>query len=244
MEDVVPTVTLAKLYEKQGLLDKAAGVYRKLISLQPERVDYAEALRDVERRLPGHEVESGAGTGEATTVLPQLKKWQEAIHKMKRALDQQNERRGRVLVIGGPHVDTFGLRETVLLQNSKLDQLNGDIRRAAEEFGMSADTFQADREEVLVQKIREASDDYDVLVICPEELALTGSALRDVLATLDIPIVEVHPSNTSGLGPSRGSLLADVVTAHLSGFGRHGYVMAIRAAANMAGKMRRTGQEV
>jgi 3-dehydroquinate dehydratase-2 len=221
MEDVVPTVTLAKLYEKQGLLDKAAAVYRKLICLQPERVDYAEALREVERTLPGHGIDPGAGTGEATTVLPQLQKWQEAILTMKRALD---------------HVDTFGLRETALLQNSNLDQLNGDIRRAAEEFGMSADTFQADREEVLVQKIREAADDYDVLVICPEELAFTGSALRDVLATLDIPIVEVHPSNTSSLGPSRGSLIADVVTAHLSGFGRHGYVMAIRAAANMAAK--------
>ena len=57
--DVIPTVTLARLYEKQGFLDRAAAVYRKLVALEPDRTGLQEQLRDIERRLEGRRVNPG-----------------------------------------------------------------------------------------------------------------------------------------------------------------------------------------
>ena len=230
--DVKPTITLAKVYEDQGLLDEAAEVYRELVALEPEREDIRDALRDIERRLKGEVAEPEELETEA--ILSQLERWQGSIHSRKESLDQRPERKRGILVVHGPNVEIAMKTERSLSGDAALEQVNAEIKKTAEACGMSAETFQSNDERELVQKISEASDGYDFLIINPGESAHTGTAIRDALSTLDIPIAEVHLSNTCGGDPARQkSLIADVVTAYLAGFGTEGYVMAVRAAANM-----------
>lgn len=230
--DLTPTVTLAKLYEGQGLLDKAAAVYRKLVVLEPNRTELDEALMGIERRLEGQRRQPGKAGKK--TALYRLRQWQGAISGRKRCLDQGHEKKTRILVIHGQNLDMPGQRDTPTSNDVALEQTDKDIKDAAEAGGVRVDIFQSNREGELVQKICEASDTYDAVIINPGEHTRTSMAIRDALLKLEIPIIEVHLSNVFGLEPSgQKSLISDVVTAHLAGFGRQGYVMAVRAARNM-----------
>jgi 3-dehydroquinate dehydratase-2 len=233
--DATPTVTLAKVYEKQGLLDRAAEVYRRLIALEPERTELGEALRDLERRLDRERPEPlESGT---QTVLSRLERWKEGIHGRKRARDPQPGKGKRILVIHGPKADIVGQAEPFSSDDMTLEQIDGEIKEIARTCDMVADTFQSDDEGELAQKIGDASEGYDVVIINPAGYAQTGTAIRDALSKLDIPIVEVHLSNTHGQGfAGQKSLIADIATAQLAGFGKEGYMMAVRASANMTRK--------
>jgi 3-dehydroquinate dehydratase-2 len=236
--NVIPTVTLAKLYETQGFLDKAAAVYRSMLTLEPDRTELEAQLRDIETRLETRRAQPGKS--EATTILSQLKKWHGAIGRRKKILVQWHGKRRRILVIHGPapeSVTEAGRLEPAWSDDVTLEQIHRQIKEAAEAYGMTAETFQSNYEGELVGKIRSASDGYDVLIINPTRYTYTSVAIKDALSTLDLPVIEVQPSNTCGQDPSsQKSLIAEVVTAHLAGFGQEGYVMAVRAAANMTGQ--------
>ncbi|NVM21537.1 MAG: type II 3-dehydroquinate dehydratase [Desulfobacterales bacterium] len=222
--DVTPTVTLARLYKKQGFLDNAAAVYKRLIALEPSRTDLREALKDIERRLENQSEQ--LREDDATTILDRLRKWQSAIYARKRMLDQRYEGGGKVLVIHGSDLDLSG--------GLTVEQIDREITKTAQEYGMTADTFQTDDEVKLAKKISEATSGYDALIINPAGDTCTGAAIREALLTLDIPIIEVHLSNIYRQEPIlQESPIADVATAHLAGFGKEGYILAVRAAADM-----------
>jgi 3-dehydroquinate dehydratase-2 len=229
--DVIPTVTLARLYEKQGFLDKAVAVYRKLLALEPGRTELEEPLRDLERRLEGRRTKP---RNEVRTVFSQLSRWHGAIGRRKKRLDQWRGKRRKILVIHGPIPELFEGPEPSYFDHVTLEQIHQKIQNAAQACGMMVETFQSNHEEDLIRKIRSASGNYDVLIINPTQCTDTNVAIREALSTLDCPVIEVHPSNRCGQDPSsQKSLIADLVTAHLAGFGHEGYVMAVRAAANM-----------
>lgn len=230
--DVIPTVTLARLYEKQGFLDRAAAVYRKLVALEPDRAGLQEQLRDIERRLEGRRVQPRES--EAETILFELKKWHGAVGRRKKILDQWHGKRRKILVIHGPTPESVGRLEPSWSDDVTLEQIHREIEKAAEACGMTAETFQSNQEGELVRKIRSASDGYDVLIINPTKYTDTSVAIKEALSTLDFPVIEVHPANMCDQDPSsQKSLTTEVVTAYLAGFGQEGYVMAVRAAANM-----------
>jgi 3-dehydroquinate dehydratase-2 len=151
--------------------------------------------------------------------------------------DKKAEKQGKILVIHGPNLDMLGQRETSVYGTSTLEEIDEEIKRTAAECGLSADTFQSNHEGELVEKIREAIDGYDVLIINPAAYTHTSVALRDALLMLDIPIIEVHLSNIYKRESFRQkSMVADVTTAQIIGFGKDGYPMAVRAAADMIRK--------
>ena len=226
--DVTPTVTLARLYEEQGFFDKAADIYRRLIALG--QADLQEALNDIKRRL---KIET-AEESETETILSQLSGWQRAIHSRKKILNQRREKGKKILVIHGFNPGIDDQIEPSLSGDVALDQINIEIKRTAQECRMHVDTFQSNDEGELVQKIGESSDGYDVVIINAGQYSYTSVAIREALSMLEIPIIEVHLSNTYGQEAfSQKSLIADVATAHLAGFGKEGYLMAVRAARNM-----------
>jgi len=231
-KDVIPTVTLARLYEKQGFLDKAVAVYRKLVALEPGRTELEEELRDIERRLEGRRTQPRQS--EARTIFSQLSRWHGAIGRRKKILNQWCGKRRKILVIHGPIPELVGGLEPSSSNDLTSEQIHRKIKNAAHACGMTAETFQSNHEVELIRKIRSASGSYDVLIINPTQYTDNKVAIRDALSTLDCPVIEVHPSNRCGQDPSsQKSLIADLVTAYLAGFGQQGYVMAVRAAANM-----------
>ncbi|MBW1677305.1 MAG: type II 3-dehydroquinate dehydratase [Deltaproteobacteria bacterium] len=150
-------------------------------------------------------------------------------------LDQKGEKRRKILVIHGPNLDMLGRREPSVYGTSTLEEIDEEIKKTAEELGMSADTFQSNHEGDLIEKVHDAIDAYDVLIINPAAYTHTSVAIRDALLMLDIPIIEVHLSNIYRREPFRQkSMIADVARAQLAGFGKDGYLMAVRATANMS----------
>ena len=229
---LTPTVTLAELYEGQGFLDKAASVYRKLLVMEPDRAELKEALETIEKRLAGSTPQPEKS--ETKTMLGHLTGWRKVIRERKKMLDQKGEKRRKVLVIHGPNLHMLGRREPSVYGTSTLKEIDEEIKKTAEECGMSADTFQSNHEGELIEKIYETLDGYDVLIINPAAYTHTSVAIRDALLMLDIPIIEVHLSNIYRREPFRQkSMITDVVTAQVAGFGKDGYTIAVRAAANM-----------
>jgi 3-dehydroquinate dehydratase-2 len=232
---LAPTVTLAKLYEEQGFLDKAASVYKKLLVIEPGRAELKEALGVVEKRLAGT-IPPTRKPGTQTLLRPS-KGSKQATTERKKIVDQESNEQRRILVIHGPNLNMLGRREPSVYGTSTLEEIDQEIKKTAAECGMTADTFQSNHEGDLIEKICEAIDSYEVLIINPAAYTHTSVALRDALLTLDIPIIEVHLSNFYRRESFRHkSMIADVVTAQVVGFGKDGYPMAVRAAANMTSK--------
>ncbi len=227
-----PTLTLAKLYEEQGFFDKAVSVYKKLLAVEPSRADLQDALEAVERRLAGTIPLSQKS--EREPLLGPSTGSEQVITEGKKMLDERSEKQGRILVIHGPNLNMLGRREISVYGTSTLEGIDEEIKKAATECGMSADTFQSNHEGELVEKIHEAIDSYDVLIINPAAYTHTSIAIRDALLVLDIPTIEVHLSNIYRRESFRQkSMIADVVTAQVVGFGKDGYPMAVRAASDI-----------
>jgi 3-dehydroquinate dehydratase-2 len=238
--DLSPTVTLARLYEQQGFLDKAASVYKKLLVNEPDRTDLKETLEGIEKRLAGTTLLSRKFR--TLTSLHDPTGSKQALDEGKKMQDERSENKGKILVVHGPNLDMLGRREISVYGRSTLEEINKDIKKTAAECGMSADTFQSNHEGDLVEKIREAMDGYDALIINPAAYTHTSVALRDALLMLDIPIIEVHLSNIYKRESFRHkSMIADVVTAQIVGFGKDGYFMAVKAVSDMTAKAKGAG---
>jgi len=200
--------------------------------MEPERAELKEALEAIEKRLAGSTPQPEKS--ETKTMLGHLTGWRKVIRERKKMLDQKGEKRRKVLVIHGPNLHMLGRREPSVYGTSTLKEIDEEIKKTAEECGMSADTFQSNHEGELIEKIYETLDGYDVLIINPAAYTHTSVAIRDALLMLDIPIIEVHLSNIYRREPFRQkSMITDVVTAQVAGFGKDGYTIAVRAAANM-----------
>ena len=138
----------------------------------------------------------------------------------------------KILVIHGPNLNMLGRREPAWYGSATLEDIDTEIKQTAQECGTVAETFQSNYEGAIIEKIHKAVDGYDALIINPGAYTHTSVAIRDALLMLDIPIIEVHLSNIYQREPFRHkSFITDVATARLAGFGKEGYIMAVRAAA-------------
>ncbi len=140
----------------------------------------------------------------------------------------------KVLVIHGPNLNMLGTRETQIYGHQTLDEINARLNSRASELGLYLETFQSNHEGEMVERIQLAADKFDGLLINPAAYTHTSVAIRDALAMLDIPVVEIHLSNITQRESFRHtSLIADIVTARISGFGPHGYLLALEGLAQM-----------
>jgi len=222
----VPTETLASLYLKQGFLEKAASVYRALLRKDPDRKEWHEAIKRIEDKMEERE--------RAERIRVRLEKWLEVVQKRRKMIMGEGAERAKVLVLHGPNLNMLGRRERSWYGDLTLDEVNTEIKRVGERLGIDVETFQSNHEGELIEKIQGAVEGYDALIINPAAYTHTSIALRDALLILDIPIIEVHISNIYKRESfRRKSLISDVVTAQLTGFGSDGYLMAIEAVSRM-----------
>lgn len=138
--------------------------------------------------------------------------------------------RKKILVIHGPNLNLLGVREPEVYGAETLDTINGDISDLGRRFDMDVDVFQSNHEGEIVEKIQGARGIYHGLIINPAAYTHTSIAIRDAVAILDIPVVEVHMSNIYKREHYRHqSLLADIVTGQITGFGGRGYLLGLHA---------------
>jgi len=139
-----------------------------------------------------------------------------------------------VLVIHGPNLNRLGKREPDVYGVETMEDINLRLKNLGEKLGFTVEIFQSNCEGAIIEKIHQAADACKGLIINPAAYTHTSVAIRDALAMLSVPIIEVHISNIYKREPFRHkSLIAGVVTGQISGLGTRGYSMAMEALADI-----------
>ena len=135
----------------------------------------------------------------------------------------------KIAVVNGPNLNILGKRETGIYGTITLSAIEALLREKANEEGVEIQFFQSNSEGEILDYIQGLEGAVDGLIINPAALTHYSVALRDALAYLTMPIIEVHLSNIYSREPFRHvSLTAPVVTGQLSGLGHIGYVLALQ----------------
>lgn len=136
----------------------------------------------------------------------------------------------KILVLHGPNLNLLGTREPEVYGSATLEDINRDIAALAGELDVTVESFQSNHEGALIDRIHGAArEGVAGILINPGAFTHTSIALRDALAAVAIPAVEVHLTNIHARESfRRRSHVAPVVVAQLAGFGAAGYGLALR----------------
>lgn len=136
-----------------------------------------------------------------------------------------------ILVIHGPNLNLLGSREPEHYGDTSLEDINRRLERIADTAGHRVVCVQSNAEHELVEHIQDAAAHAAFIIINPAAYTHTSIALRDALAAVGIPFIEVHLSNVHGREPfRRHSYLSDLAAGVVSGLGAKGYELALQAA--------------
>jgi 3-dehydroquinate dehydratase II len=139
-----------------------------------------------------------------------------------------------VLILNGPNLNMLGLREPAIYGTQTLDDIESLCQERAEDLGLSVDFRQSNLEGELVTWIQQARGEHDGIIINAAAYTHTSIAIPDALASVDLPVVEVHLSNIYKREPFRHhSYISPVARGVICGFGAAGYVMALDAMAGI-----------
>jgi 3-dehydroquinate dehydratase II len=135
----------------------------------------------------------------------------------------------RILVLHGPNLNLLGNREQSIYGTQSLDRIDSALIKLSEELAVEVDIRQSNSESELVSWIQEARSGYDGVIINPAAYTHTSIAIRDAIAAVGLPTVEVHLSNIHQREPFRHhSYVAGVALGQISGLGPPGYLLALR----------------
>jgi 3-dehydroquinate dehydratase II len=138
----------------------------------------------------------------------------------------------KILVLHGPNLNLLGSREPELYGRITLDDINSKLTQQAQMSGASVATLQSNAEVVLIDRVQAARlDGTDFIIINPAAFTHTSVALRDALAAVAIPFIEVHLSNVFAREAFRKeSFFSDLAVGVISGLGASGYELALQYA--------------
>ncbi|MHB9031197.1 MAG: type II 3-dehydroquinate dehydratase [Candidatus Latescibacterota bacterium] len=136
----------------------------------------------------------------------------------------------RVLVIHGPNLNLLGTREKSVYGDTTLEEINRALIRYGESAGLAVDAFQSNHEGAILDAIHAARGKYAGVVINPAAYTHTSVAIRDAIAAVELPFVEVHLSNIHRREEFRQhSFTAPVCVGQISGFGPDSYILGLEA---------------
>ncbi|WP_260482292.1 type II 3-dehydroquinate dehydratase [Sphingomicrobium flavum] len=140
-----------------------------------------------------------------------------------------------ILVLHGPNLDRLGRREPEIYGSESLDEINNRISDHADSLGVAVTMRQSNHEGHLIDWLYEAEDEgVKAVLLNAGGFTHTSVALRDAVAAINVPVIEVHLSNTSRREDFRHrSLMAPVCKGTISGFGALSYTLGLDAAARL-----------
>lgn len=137
----------------------------------------------------------------------------------------------QVLVLQGPNLNLLGTREPNIYGVKKLEDIHREMTEYASELGMELHFLQSNHEGCLIDAIQQAIGKYQAIIINAGAFTHYSVAIRDAIAAVKIPAIEVHISNIYSREDFRSnSVISPVVAGQITGFGAESYLLALQAA--------------
>jgi 3-dehydroquinate dehydratase-2 len=143
----------------------------------------------------------------------------------------------KILLINGPNLNLLGTREPEVYGSETLEDVNQKVKSEGAKLGYDVDAFQSNCEGEIIDAIQQARGKYDLIIINPGAYTHYSYAIRDAIAGVGLPAIEVHLSNVYAREEFRHkSVTAPVCKGQISGFGSDGYILALHAAGKFINK--------
>ena len=140
----------------------------------------------------------------------------------------------KILLIHGPNINLTGVREPGVYGRATLAAINEEVVLHAQTCGMQCTVFQSNHEGEIIDRIHQAMEEFDALIINAGAYTHYSYAIRDAIAAVRLPCVEVHMSNVHAREEFRHhSVLSPVCAGVIAGFGKTSYLLAVDAVAAM-----------
>ena len=144
----------------------------------------------------------------------------------------------RIMIVNGPNLNLLGIREPHIYGSTTLEAIQKSCEEYARFAGAQLSFHQSNHEGVLVDLIQSARTEADALIINPAAYSFTSIAMFDAMKIFEGPIYEVHISNIHARDElHRHSKLSAAAKAVIAGLGPYGYIVAMQAALQFAGKL-------
>mgnify|MGYP001810001982 CR=1 FL=1 len=136
----------------------------------------------------------------------------------------------KILVINGPNLNMLGIREPEKYGTAKLEDVEKELYAYSFELAIDIETFQSNGEGEIIDRIQQAFNKFDGILINPGGYSHTSVAIRDAISSVNLPCVEVHMTNIHAREEFRQkSLIAPVCVGQISGFGKEVYKLGLKA---------------
>ena len=140
----------------------------------------------------------------------------------------------KILILHGPNLNLLGQREPEVYGELTLSEIDSRLKKSGENMGFEVHSFQSNSEGALIDALQEAQEWAAGVVFNPGGYTHTSVALRDAVAAIDVPVIEVHLSHVDAREDFRRiSLISAVCVGKISGFGWRSYLLALEQMAHM-----------
>ncbi len=140
----------------------------------------------------------------------------------------------KILIIHGPNLNLLGEREPEIYGSDTMESINAEIQKQAQTLGITCSFFQSNHEGEIIDEIHNARKSFSGIIINPGAYTHYSYAIRDAIAAITIPCIEVHLSNVYSRDEFRSkSVIAPVCKGQIAGFGKQSYILALKGLAEM-----------